>query len=339
MYLVSLRQPPRAWFTLLALTLPCALLLCALDAPARAQAIGAHRGEVAGTGGSFSIQGHIVSPLGKLPETRIRIMLEHTDTGTRSTVAGEDGSFFFNNLEGGSYRLTIDAGKEYELDRESVYIEGGQPTYNVPVYLRLKPEANPALAGVPQPAVDSFMKAQEAIRKGNGKKAIELLSAAVSQHPQFGMAYGELGIQYLKTGQLDKAIEAFQSALKLMPDDPNVQLNYGIALAEKKDYPAAETQLRAALNKINGSASAHMYLGVALLGLKRNDEAEPELQQAIKLGGDQMGVAHKYLGGIYWGRRDFKHAADELEMYVNLVPKASDAERIRGTIKEMRSQK
>ena len=81
-----------------------------------------------------------------------------------------------------------------------------------------------------------------------------------------------------------------------------------------------------------------MYLGVALIGLKNIDEAERELQQAAKLGGDQMGAAHKYLGGIYWARRDYKKAADELETYLKLSPKAPDAEQVRGTIKDLRGK-
>jgi hypothetical protein len=45
-----------------------------------------------------------------------------------------------------------------------------------------------------------------------------------------------------------------------------------------------------------------------------------------------------YLGGIYWGRREYRRAADALETYLKLAPQAPDAERIRSTIKELRSK-
>ncbi len=48
----------------------------------------------------------------------------------------------------------------------------------------------------------------------------------------------------------------------------------------------------------------------------------------VKLGGDQMGLAHRWLGGIYWGRKEYKRAADEIETYLKLTPKAADAEQI-----------
>ena len=305
---------------------------------AQSTGIGAHRGGDVGTGGRYSIQGHVISPLGRLPETRVRITLSSSNTGTRTAVAGEDGVFLLNNLEPGPYDVTIDAGKEFEVQRESVYLGGSTQMVMLPVYLRLKPEANPALAGVPKPAVDLFVRAQEAARKGDQSKAAALLGEAVAQHPQFGLAHNELGLLHMRAGQLDKALESYRLAAQALPDDALVQLNYGTALTQKKEFAEAEKQLRRSLKKLDKSAAGHMYLGVALIGLKNIDEAERELQQAAKLGGDQMGAAHKYLGGIYWARRDYKKAADELETYLKLSPKAPDAEQVRGTIKDLRGK-
>lgn len=313
-----------------------AALVCALQLSARAQGIGAHRGETSGgTGGDRSIQGHVVSPTGRLPESRIRVTLSSSNSGARSTTVGEDGVFLFNNLETGPYELTIDAGKEYEPAHESVYISV-QPTANVLVYLRLKPESNPALAGVPKPAVDLYVKAQEAARKNDNDKAAALLTQAIAQHPQFGLAHNELGLVYMRAGKLDKALEEYKLAAQTLPDDPLVQLNYGTALTQKKEFAEAEKQLRAALRRLDKSAPAHLYLGISLIGLKNYDEAEGELQQAVKLGGEQMGQAHKYLGGVYWGRREYKRAAEELETYLKLTPKAPDADQTREAIKKLK---
>jgi Tfp pilus assembly protein PilF len=314
-------------------------LLCALQLGARAQGIGAHRGETSGgTGGTRAIQGHIISPTGRLPETRIRVTVSSSNGGQQTVAAGEDGVFLFNNLEPGPYELTIDAGKEFEVMRESVFIGGAVQTANVPVYLRLKPESNPALAGVPKTAVELYVKAQEAARKGENDKAASLLGEAVKQHPPFGLAHNELGLVYMRTGKLDKALEEYKAAAKALPDDPFVQLNYGTALTQKKEFPEAEKQLRAALKRLDKSAAGHLYLGITLIGLKQHAEAEPELQQAVRLGGDQTALAHKYLGGIYWGRKEYKRAADEIETYLKLAPRAPDAEQLRALVKDLRSK-
>jgi tetratricopeptide (TPR) repeat protein len=302
---------------------------------AGAQAIGAHRGDTAGTGGNSSIQGHIISPTGRLPESRVRITLDSNDSSGRTTFAGEDGSFNFNGLAAGPYSLVIDAGKEFEVARESVFIEAGKPMSNVPVYLRMKPEANPALAGVPKAAIDLYQKAMEAGHKKDNDKAMSLLGDAIKQHPQFALAHNELGVLYMRSGKLDKALEEYKAASAVLPDDPMIQLNYGSALTQKKDFAAAEKQLRAALAKLDKAATGHLYLGISLIGLKNYAEAETELQQAIKLGGEQMGAAHRYLGGLYWSR-DPKRAAEELETYLKLVPKAPDADQTREAIKKLR---
>ncbi|HEV7891056.1 MAG TPA: tetratricopeptide repeat protein [Pyrinomonadaceae bacterium] len=320
---------------LLTRSLLLTLLLSAAALSVSAQAIGAHRGDTAGTGGNSSIQGHIISPTGRLPESRVRITLDSNDSSGRTTFAGDDGSFNFNGLAAGPYTLVIDAGKEFEIARESVFIEAGKPMSNVPVYLRLKPEANPAFAGVPKAAIDLYQKALEAQRKKENDKAITLLGQAVAQHPQFALAHNEMGVLYMRAGKVDKALEEYKAASAALPDDPMIQLNYGTALTQKKDFAAAEKQLRAALSKLDKAATGHLYLGIALIGLKNYAEAETELQQAVKLGGEQMGAAHRYLGGLYWSR-DPRRAAEELETYLKLMPKAPDAEQTREAIKKLR---
>src|SRR5205085_8410095 len=121
--------------SLLTRSLLFALIVSSAVSSARAQAIGAHHSDTANTGGNSSIEGHIISPTGKLPDTRIRVTLDSTNTGAHVTAANEDGSFNFSGLERGSYTLIVDAGKEFEIARESIFIDAGKPMSNVPIYL------------------------------------------------------------------------------------------------------------------------------------------------------------------------------------------------------------
>jgi len=123
----------------------------------------------------------------------------------------------------------------------------------------------------------------------------------------------------------------------LKPDDPAAQLNLGIALFSQNKLDQAETHLRAAIKLSNAGSAAHYYLGVTLIKTKRYDEAQKELETAIANGGDSIAQAHKYLGGLYMSAKKNKQAADELEKYLQLDPKAPNAEQIRGTIKSLRS--
>jgi Flp pilus assembly protein TadD len=147
-----------------------------------------------------------------------------------------------------------------------------------------------------------------------------------------------LGVQYLKLKQAHKAVDPLRSAVRLSPDAFTPKLNLGIALLETQQFAEAESQLRDALKRNDSAPTAHMYLGVVLTRLRHLIEAEKELRRAIDLAGKQLGMAHYYLGGIYWGRGEYGQAADELETYLRLTPNAQDAERVRGTIKELRSK-
>ncbi|HEX8098255.1 MAG TPA: tetratricopeptide repeat protein, partial [Pyrinomonadaceae bacterium] len=158
-----------------------------------------------------------------------------------------------------------------------------------------------------------------------------------------------LGVQYLKAGEAERAVEALRSAVKLSPAAFTPRLNYGVALLEKRRFAESESELRQALKINEASSTAHLYLGLALVNrrggdqaaeLRRYEEAEKEFQRAASLGGDQMGLAHYYLGGIYWRKRDYKRAADELETYLKLSPRATEPERerARNAVKELRSK-
>jgi tetratricopeptide (TPR) repeat protein len=324
--------------------------------------------ESTGTGGGHKIQGRIYFPSGRRSDANsVKVILESTSSERLFVLADLNGSFAFQSLSPGSYYLTVEAGDDYEPARESVVIEGFSirnrtipaselaranvpRTFNVIFNLRLKRRkgassdaAKPgvydaSLANLPKPAVDLYQKALDSIRANDSKKAVEQLKEAISYYPEFALALNELGVQYLRLGQVDKALEALRSSLRIKPDEFTPRLNYAIALLEKKETAEAEAQLRQALARNDTSWTAHMYLGITLISLRKYDEAEKELQRALSIGGDNLSLPHYYLGGIYWHVGNHKRAADELEKYLQLAPKAPEAERIRATIKDLRSK-
>jgi tetratricopeptide (TPR) repeat protein len=86
------------------------------------------------------------------------------------------------------------------------------------------------------------------------------------------------------------------------------------------------------------AAVAHLYRGRALIGLRRDEEAEGELLTAVRLGGDEVKIAHRYLGAIYNERRDHGRAIAALETYLRLEPNAKDAAQVRQIIEDLRVQ-
>src|SRR3989442_4306024 len=315
-----------------------------------AQGVGRSPGLASGDGNN-TIQGRIYFPAGEQNSGKtVKLHLESNDsTGSPSTVADQDGTFRFNSLRPGNYAVVVDGGKDYESTRERVTID---PITNgriiqVNIQLRAKIDApNPAFAGVPQTALDLYQKGSAAAQKGDSKSAVEYFGKAVTAAPNFAMALSDLGTQYLKLFQWNKAEESFDALLKLKPGDAGAQLNLGIAFynegvelmnqqkfedAEEK-VNGSETHLREAVRLKLPGPSAHYYLGMMLIKFKAYEDAQKELELAISNGGENLALAHKYLGGVYISTRRNKDAADELEKYLKLEPKAPDADKIKKSI-------
>jgi Flp pilus assembly protein TadD len=311
-----------------------------------------------GTGGSHVIQGHIYFPSGRRAEGSIQVKLQSYNAGEISAMTDSSGSFTFGSLSPGSYTVVVNAGEDYETAREAVFVDtdvnisnipaiGTSRRYTVMVTLQLKRDSanhakasvvNAALAEVPESARTLYEKSLLLSQAGDTLKAIDSLKAAVSLYPEFPLALNELGVQYLKLGQASKAVDPLKAAARLSPDAFTPKLNLGIALLEIQQFREAERQLREAVAQNTSATTAHLYLGVVLTRLRNLPEAEKELRRAIDLGGNQLGLAHYYLGGIYWRKGDYRNAADELEIYLRLSPNARDTEKVRGTIKELRNK-
>jgi len=308
----------------------------------RAQAPGSSRGLTTGDG-TNQIQGRVYFPPGQGASGRtIKVSLESVSAfGAMSTVADQDGVFRFTGLTPGDYTVVVDAGSEFEKGREPADINNGANGRIVQVTVQMHPKvdaSNPLFAGVPSNALSLYQKGTVAARKGDAKAAVESLSAAVAAYPNFALALSDLGSQYMMLKDLDKAGEAFEALVKLKPNDAAGHLNLGIVAFNKKKPEEAEAHLRKALELKSAGPSAHYYLGLTLISLKRYPEAQTEFEAAVTNGGENLALAHKYLGGLYMSAKKNREAADELEKYLKLDPKAPDAERIKGTIKDLRDK-
>ena len=314
--------------------------------------------EVTGTGGRHSITGRLIFPSGQRADTRLAVRLESPGQGDSTVLSDSNGNFSFRSLKAGNYTVVVDGGDYFETVRESVFIDtpvtgprmlGVIPVsrpFTVQIYLQAKGGTararpgvlNASLANVPKPALELYDRAMEAVGRNETDKAIDQLKQAVALYPNFGLALNELGLLYLKGGQLDDAAAALTKVIHLSPEAAEPSLNYGIVLLQQKRFEDAQKQLRDAVKKNDHAFTGHLYLGITLIHFRSYGEAETELRRAVTLGGVKAGQAHYYLGGLYWQTGSFQQAADELELYLKLEPKAANAEKVRGTIRDLRAK-
>lgn len=81
-------------------------------------------------------------------------------------------------------------------------------------------------------------------------------------------------------------VKAFDRAIKLKPDLPELYVRRGTCRHELKDETGARSDYEAAIKADAKYAPAHYYLGLSYLADKKRQRAASALEQAAKLGGD-----------------------------------------------------
>ena len=294
----------------------------------------------AGWGGG-GITGMILTPSGQRPSRRISVRLRSMDKGDRVTTTDDKGTFAFRGVPKGDYVVIVEKEEGFEPFSQNVSVSAFSGDPYLVIRLRVKEEAksepgviNAEFANVPARARASYDKAIQLAQAGNNKAAVEQLKQAISEYPEFMLAFNELGVQYLRLGELDKADEALAKARKLAPDSATPLLTHGVLLAVQGNFNLAVTELQTALKQKDQSAIGHLYLGQSLAILGRYADAESHLTRAIDLGGDEVKDAHRFLGAIYFQRGEREKGVAEFETYLRLAPKAKDAEQVRNMIRQ-----
>jgi len=301
-----------------------------------------------GLGGNNNLVGTVYTPSGRLTR-RITIRLTTMTRGDRVASTDDNGNFSFRGLVSGSYTLVIDKEKEFEPFTQAVEViqlRGSPPqTYTLSVRLTPKSTVPPkasvidaAIASLPERGKTLFLRSQELAKADDHAGAIDQLLILTGEFPNFMPGFNELGVQYLRLGQLDKAAAAFTQAIKLEPEAFQPKLNRGMALVTMKRYSDAEPVLLAAKKLDDQSGAVHYFLGTAQANLGKFDVAEKELTRAVSMGGNEMNEAHRVLAIIYSSKGDKTKAATEIETYLKINPKAPDAEQLQKVLESLRSQ-
>jgi tetratricopeptide (TPR) repeat protein len=305
-------------------------------------------GENSRLGGSNVIAGTIHWPDGSRADRRISVKIRPQTGGDFMLTTDESGQFVLINLTAGYYDVIVDREENFEPASQTVEIVANgdrlKPVYTVSIRLKekLNRQAKPTVldsvsASAPKRSTEYYLKSIELSKKGDHSAAIEQLKLAVTEFPGFVNAYNEMGVQYMKLNDLEKADIALQAALKIKPDSFEPLLNRGIVLLRQKRYADSEAALKSALAANASSAVAQYYLGRTLTALERFDDAEQALKQSITLSGDTLHEAHRMLANLYIARGNDARAIEELEKYLTLVPAASDAENLRKIIAQLKT--
>jgi Tfp pilus assembly protein PilF len=118
-------------------------------------------------------------------------------------------------------------------------------------------------------------------------------------------------IAHFQAGRLIEAERAYRAALAIVPADPAVTHNLGVAVAAQGRHQAAVDYFDAALKRAPGLVSAHYNRAVALLQLGETQEAIKAFGRAAALEPEHY-EAHRALGFLWLGQGDRGRALDHL---------------------------
>jgi tetratricopeptide (TPR) repeat protein len=309
----------------------------------------------AGTGGlrgNHAIRGKIFLPSGRLPEQRIRVVLELVSGGIYSeTFSDSVGTFEFRSLPNNTYRIVVAGdGYTYETAQENLEVAGTiARTYPVQMYLREKESKERNISpnkmvsaaeftqDVPKAAKKSYEQGLKKWKEGKADEAAGHFRAALEVFPDYVPALNKLGEFQVTNQHIAEAEATFRRALEISPKYPQTNINLGMLLTQLKRYPEAIEYLEAANKLDEGFPISHLHLGIALIEQASpapNDleRAEKAFNKALALGGAQLAPVHKYLFNIHVRRNDYAKAVAALEAYLKVVPNAPDAPQVQEMI-------
>ncbi len=109
------------------------------------------------------------------------------------------------------------------------------------------------------------------------------LEEAIQMDSEFAAAYADLADLHKKDGNLNRALELYQKAMELKPNEPSYRFNYGHLLYQTGHTDQAVTHLKQTVENFPWHHGAHNTLGRALMTLGMEDSASYHINRADTL--------------------------------------------------------
>lgn len=178
------------------------------------------------------------------------------------------------------------------------------------------------------PEIDTLLAL---FNQGNYAEAASHARTMTVRFPQYGFGWKALGTVLKLMGKNAEALVPMHEALALLPDDPEVHNNMGIALQDLGQLDEAQVCFRKALQLNPKYADAYSNLGAVLQEMGRIDEAVISYRQALEIDPALAG-AHYNLGNAYRVRGRLTEAADCYRDALHIKPTYVEANCNLGTV-------
>jgi Flp pilus assembly protein TadD len=189
----------------------------------------------------------------------------------------------------------------------------------------------------PPEARKAYEKGVAAMSDQKWAKAQQDFERAVAAYPDYAPAWSDLGETLSRQSKPKEARAAWERAVQADPKyvKPYIQL-IRMALSENRSADASQLAERAMdVNSLEFPA-IFFYHAVANLNLHHLDVAEKSALRAVELDTNhEIPRAENLLGTLLAARGDRQGAIQHLNKYLELSPKAADADKVRQLIADL----
>ncbi len=176
----------------------------------------------------------------------------------------------------------------------------------------------------------AFQQGNVFMMLGQMDKAIERYSHGIGLNPNNAGAYNNRGVTYVEKGNLDHAIEDFNTVIDLKPNYAAYN-NRGLAYDKKGDFNRAIEDYTKAIGLKPNYADTYTHRGIAYDKKGDYDRAIKDFAKVINLKPDYAGAYYNY-GSAYIKKGDYDRAIGALNMAIDLKSDYADAYNNRASV-------
>jgi tetratricopeptide (TPR) repeat protein len=156
------------------------------------------------------------------------------------------------------------------------------------------------------------------------KDTVSLFTHTIKVTHNNELAYNNLGIEYMRKGDMQKAMEHFKKAIGIHPAYPKALVNVGVLLQRNGQLKEAKTYYSRSLETRPTYSAAHYNMGLALEQEGNFDQAEYHYRKAL-ISRPEYHQAHNNLGVLLARKGKFHEAAKHFQKALSVWPQDTQA--------------
>ena len=250
--------------------------------------------------------------------------------------------FYFTNVPRARLVLIVE-GEGYQSARYDINPNEDDTYIEVTLGPRLGSEARHSPAGpqtvdartlkIPASAIRETEAAAGHIRAGELDQALRRLQKATKLHPDYDLAYNDIGVVYLRMGRYREAGDAFSKAVEINPNLEASQTNLGLYHLITAQRERAVEHLSRAVAIDPSKLRTQVFLGEALCGVGRCAEAEQVLKRVISLD-PALSLAYRRLGDVYLELKRYDEALGMFRRFMD-SPQGENTAEVKKLVREL----